>query len=186
MWKITLHAILFALLAVRTSAQPGITVCACQPEFYELTLDLDIFLNAQNQCTNTTITDQIPGIIEVACKVTPKSDSNVTDLTPFSVIEVKIAELDQNGAIQTETTIPGPFFQGDSFNYTSVIADPASINSTLYVPKGFQISLTGLNADEEEIENFWIVRYSNDCGFFPLLVVGDYIGWTIFVSLGSA
>jgi hypothetical protein len=50
------------------------------------------------------------------------------------------------------------------------------------IPRGFQLSLTGRNALEQNIVNNWVVLYDNDCGIFPVVTEGMVAGWTVFVS----
>jgi hypothetical protein len=54
------------------------------------------------------------------------------------------------------------------------------------IPRGFQLSLTGRNAIEQNIVNNWVVLYDNDCGIFPVVTEGMVAGWTVFVSEMSA
>jgi hypothetical protein len=67
--------------------------------------------------------------------------------------------------------------------YTSITAttETDKFNASS-IPHGFQLSLTGRNAIEQNIVNNWVVLYDNDCGIFPVVSLGMVAGWTVFVS----
>ena len=50
------------------------------------------------------------------------------------------------------------------------------------IPEIFQISLTGLNDENEIVRNSLGVVYTNACGVEPIFEVGEKFGWLIFVS----
>ena len=111
----------------------------------------------------------------------PDSSENVTDLVPVRVTEVQILELDQNLQVVFMTHLKDNFLDGDSFNYTSITRTiPDQLNATS-VPKGIQLFLTGRNAEEQDVVLSWAIVYDNGCGIFPLLTVGERVGWTTFV-----
>jgi hypothetical protein len=66
--------------------------------------------------------------------------------------------------------------------YTSITATETDMLNSSSIPRGFQLSLTGRNAIEQNIVNNWVVLYDNDCGIFPVVTEGMVAGWTVFVS----
>lgn len=169
-----------ALSAVRvTDAQVGVTLCACQPDFYEFTLDFGL------TCDDTDITSDLPGINDTTCRVSPVSNLNVTDQTPVVVTSVQISELGPPPELKVlfSTRIPLEQADGGKFNYTSVAATPQDITPET-LPAGLQMDITGRNQNEEEILLYWLIIYDNDCGIWPLLTEGQKIGWTVFSGLG--
>jgi hypothetical protein len=170
-----------ALSVVRVAyAQVGVTVCACQPDFYEFTLDFAL------TCEDDDITRDLPGINDTSCRVSPVTAQNVTDQTPVVVTSVQILELGPPPALTVlfDTTIPLELANGGKFNYTSVAATPQKITPET-LPSGLQMSIIGRNQNEEEVLNYWLIIYDNDCGIWPLLTVGQTIGWTVFSGLGT-
>lgn len=161
-------------------AQVGVTVCACQPDFYEFTLDFAL------SCNDTDITREMPGINDTSCEVNPVGSQNVSDPRPVVVTSVQILELGPppDFPILFETTIPLELSDGGKFNYTSVAAVPQTITPET-LPSGLQLSITGRNQNEEELLNYWLIVYDNDCGIWPLLTEGQKIGWTVFSGLGA-
>jgi hypothetical protein len=161
-----------------TSQIIGTDICACQPSTYQLILNLSL------SCSDTTVENTIPGILDRACQVESRGSSeNITDPFPVTIGSIIVSELDENRQAVGQTTYRGPYTDGDIITYTSIIlSDPDSVTAET-IPRGFQVVLTGLNLAEETLTNTWIVEYENDCSIFPLLTKGEQIGWTIFVSI---
>jgi hypothetical protein len=169
-----------SLLFLGSHAQKlGVTTCACQPATYEFTLDFNL------GCGDRDVRAGNPGIVDSACVLNTQGNQNVTDFVPVRVTEIQILELDQNLQVIFQTTKQGNFINGSVFNYTSITQTmPNKLNSTS-IPKGIQVFLTGRNAQEQDLVNFWAIVYDNACGIFPLLTVGEKMGWTIFSDLGA-
>ncbi|GKY96656.1 hypothetical protein MPSEU_000625200 [Mayamaea pseudoterrestris] len=157
----------------------GVDVCACQPATYEFKLDFGI------DCSDKTVVSGAAGINDTACIVNTEQQVNVTDFSPVRVTTIQILELNQDLRVIAQTPLSGDFRSGDTFKYTSVIAqiDPDEENVDM-IPKGLQITLAGRNAEEQDLVNFWLIIYENDCGVFPVVLEGQQIGWTVFNDLG--
>lgn len=153
----------------------GVDICACQPSVYRFKLDFNL------TCPDGTVSG--PGIVETACIVETRDASVlVTNPKPVRVTQIQILELGQDLAVVSNTLVEEDVFDGNEVEYTSVTKrDPSIINNTT-LPKGFQVFITGVNSDEETLVNQFAISYANDCGIFPLLEVGDRIGWIEFVS----
>lgn len=154
----------------------GVSTCACQPSTYTFQLNFDL------TCSDRDVRPGDPGIIDTACVLNPQGNENVTDLVPVRVTEVQILELDQNLQVIFQTTLEDNFVNGSSFNYSSITHTMPQLLNDTSIPKGIQVFLTGRNAEEQDLVNFWAIVYDNDCGVFPLLEVDQKVGWTIFVS----
>ena len=166
-----------SLLTIASSQELGVNLCFCQPDTITFKLDFSF------ECPGSNVAG--PGINDTACLVeTRDSIDAITDFAPTFVSEVQVLELDQNLQIVGQSFQNGPFFNGDEITYTSIVMQsPETVMaSPELLPRGFQVSITGLNANEESLVNTWVVRYTNDCGIFPLLEIGDRIGWSEFVS----
>ena len=171
-------AVAAASLFQSTNGQEiGIDICACQPSVYEITLDFGLV------CEDLNVGG--PGINDTACLIGTRlpDTENVTDLVPAQVSEIQILELDQNQDVVGQSVFTdGPFFDGDKVFYTSIVStDPELVNS-VSLPRGIQVSINGNNALNQPLLNTWGILYNNDCGIFPLLTVGQNIGWSVFVS----
>jgi hypothetical protein len=167
-----------ALLVGTATAQIGTELCACQPSVVTFTLDFG------TECSESTVF-ALPGngIQEVTCSVSTREEQNTTDPFPISVSQVQVLELDQNLLPFGQSVFEGSFVDGDSFTYTSIVStDPENVTEES-LPRGFQVTITGLNSLEESIVNLWAIVYTNDCGIFPLLEVGQQVGWSVFVSV---
>jgi hypothetical protein len=95
--------------------------------------------------------------------------------------KIQVLELNQNLDIISETPYEGEYFDGDIFTYTSVIASD-TITRPEDVPRALQMTITARNENEEDLVNFWIIIFDNSCGIYPVVLEGEQIGWTIFVS----
>ncbi len=158
----------------------GTDLCACQPSTYELTLDFGLV------CNDTTVGGE--GIFDQDCLIATRLPDtvNVTDLVPVTVSEIQILELDQfQDVVGIVIYNEGPYFDGDVVTYTSIVRSTPEFINPVTLPRGFQVSIVGNNAEGQPIINTWGILYDNDCGIFPLLTEGQTIGWTIFVSLAT-
>lgn len=172
----TLFASALVGYQVSQAQEVGVSICACQPDVYEFTLDLT------QTCDEMSVQKGEPGILDTACVVNTSGDQNVEDFTPVIITEIQILELDQKFDVVGKYRTSGEFATGDKFNYTSITASPDKLNATS-TPSAFQVFLTGRNAAEQDLVNFYAIVYDNDCGVWPLLEEGDKAGWTIFVSI---
>jgi len=101
------------------------------------------------------------------------------------VSSVTVLELDRLLRVIAQTPYRDDFRDGDTFTYTSIAATPEGI-ATLTPdrwPGGLQLDIVGVNRNEEPITNVWIILFENNCGIYPILEVGDVVGWTILVSI---
>jgi len=177
-----LFPLLVLLLSVLTANNPGakaqtvgVDLCACQPAAYEFVFDFGL------ACTDSTV--EGPGINASACVLNTETDQNVTDFRPVVVTRVLVLELNQNFEVIAQTPIVGDFMDGEMFRYTSVIAGDTADITPNDVPRGIQLSMAGRNAEEQDLVNFWLILYDNNCGFYPVLVEGQQIGWTGMVCI---
>jgi hypothetical protein len=155
----------------------GVDICACQPSTYEFVLDFGL------TCEEKTVAGA--GINASECRITTDRNLNVTDQVPISVSKVQVLELNQDLDIITTSQYDEEFADGDIFTYTSVIASN-NITRPQDVPRALQMTITGRNAEEQDLVNFWIIIFDNSCGIYPVVLEGEQIGWTIFVRIGSA
>ena len=177
-WTTTFPLLLAFLVRQTCAQQVGVDICACQPTAYEITLDFQLVCNDANV--------QGPGINETACVISSRlPDSvNLTDLVPVQVDDLQILELDQNQNIVGQTVYTdGPYLNGNKIYYTSILrSDPNLVNS-VSLPSGIQVSINGNNALNQPLFNSWGILYDNDCGVFPIVEIGEKIGWSVFVSI---
>lgn len=163
----------FALTAVQAQTI-GDDVCGCSPRSFTFNLDLSL------TCPPTNITSGGP-VAAVSCIVSPFGAPS-DDLTPIVVESISILELDQSNSVLIEERIDGNLLDGDSFTYTSVLNDAASIESSHQIPQALQLNLNGRNIDGVILLNVFIVTYSNRCGMVPVITEGHSTGWVVFVS----
>ena len=172
-----LPLILSTLGTLASAQELGIDVCACQPSVYEITLDNSLSCNDRDVMG--------PGILITECLVETRlnEEANVTDFVFQTISEVQLIELDGSGSVLASTPFrDGPYFNGDVIRYTSIIrTNPDMINNQNF-PRGFQAIITATNRMHQPLVNTWGILYDNDCGIFPLLSVGQKIGWSVFVS----
>jgi hypothetical protein len=97
------------------------------------------------------------------------------------VTSVDVLELDQLFSPLQQRTYPGPFQFGDSINYISTATtDPPMIIGN--VTRSIQLNIFATNALGQDIVNFYLIAFTNDCDAYPVLNQGDSAGWTQFVS----
>jgi hypothetical protein len=174
---IVLVASLVLALGAGASAQEsiGVDVCACQPS------SVTFQLNFTALCSENNV--EGPGIFDSACLVKP--DDTVVDQTPIIVSSVQIQELGgANLAVLDETIYQedAGYFNGDEISYTSIIERSPDTVTAENIPRGFRVTITGLNAVEATLTNQWIVVYESTCDVFPIVTAGQQIGWSVFGS----
>lgn len=159
--------------------QVGVTICACQPSVYTFQI------NYTSICTETNVLLN-PGIKGVDCfqRGVGTDADLINDTVPVQINNINVIELGQQFEALSTTPFAGSFADGSTFVYTSPnLATPEEVNNltTSTVPGGVQIVLDGINKEEQPITNTWIILFTNDCGWYPVLDVGDNIGWTTLV-----
>jgi hypothetical protein len=172
----TLLLIMAMLLVRRSDAQTiGVDICACQPAVYTFSFDFQLL------CADRNIDG--PGIIDSSCIQVNVVTNNETNLPFVAVSSIRILELDQELQTTAQTQINGDFRTGDNFTYTSIIATEFDNFNASSIPRGIQLDITGRNAFDQQVVNTWAILYSNDCGIFPILFEGEFIGVTIIVCI---
>lgn len=154
----------------------GVDICYCAPNTYQFTLDFSLFCPP----VNITLGDAIKA---TTCSVSPFGDPSVTDLVPVAVQSIDVLELDQNLQVISQEQIEGNFGDGDTFEYTSVAANPGDIVDAADLPRAIQLNINGVNELEQAILNVYLITFTNNCSSYPVLSEGQSAGWTVFVSL---
>lgn len=168
---------LLTSFGVVTGQEIGTEICACSPRSYEFTLDFSLTCPPVNIPVGDAIED-------TTCLISPFGALDVEDLAPVSVDSIDILELGQNLRVIAQTGIVQPLNDGDSFTYTSVVADPDSIGEVQQVPKGMQINIVGNNQNGDRIINAFLVTFTNECDKYPVFEEGQSAGWAKFTGLG--
>jgi hypothetical protein len=165
-------------MALPVYSQIGVTFCACQPSVYTFTFNFSV------ECEIETIDG--PGVRGADCFTRGIGlGSDKTNLTiPVQVTTVSILELDRSLRVVAQSPYVADFRDGDSFTYTSIVADPETVATLTEdtMPGGLQLDIVGINELEQPITNVWVILFDNNCGIFPVLEVVDQIGWTILVG----
>lgn len=171
-WIIYVSALVLSLFAGRAAAQDEI--CACSPSAFTFTLDFSL------TCPPVSVTRN-PGITATYCQILPFGDVNetVTDLVPVEIDSIDVLELGQTFSVLSQQNISGTFLDGDTFDYTSLIAAEGYDGE---LPKVLQLNFFGSNALGEKIINYFAISFSNVCDTYPAMFEGDSAGWTSFVS----
>lgn len=176
-----LSVVLLLLIVHCTNGQEtevGTTLCGCQPSQYTITLNLTL------SCNDRTISPQTPGVNDTECIVESRgvAAENIPDPFPTFVTDIVIIELDQKFDPIGQLIYNDSYVDGDTITYTSVLADTTRVLNSSTLPRALQIASTGINADGQPLTNTWVILFSNDCSVYPVLQVGQQIGWTVFVS----
>lgn len=166
---------LLASVGLATSQEIGTDICACSPRSYEFTLDFGLTCPPVNIPNGNAVDGS-------SCLISPFGALDVTDLVPVSVDSIDILELGQNLRVIAQTDVDQTFNDGDTFTYTSIVADPDSIEEAQQVPRALQISIVGNNQAGDRIVNFFLVTFTNQCDEYPVFEEGQSAGWAKFVS----
>mgnify|MGYP005847793819 CR=1 FL=1 len=149
-------------------------VCSCSPSTYEFRFNFDLRCPRPGE-------DYGPGISEVTCFITSYS-ADVLDLNPIEVQSISIVESDIERVPIAQSAVDGEFRDGSTFTYSSV---SALGDDNARIPQSIQLTITATNTVGEVLVQVWAIKFTNDCGVFPVLEVGESFGWTEFVSVCS-
>jgi hypothetical protein len=158
--------------------QIGVSICACQPGVYTFELNFD------SLCVNNTVTDNA-GVNGVSCyeRGIGVNAISINDTVPVRINAIDVLELDANQMTLAQTPYVNEYQTGDTFVYTSPLLGTLDAMSNLTtVPSGLQMNLNGINRLEEPITNVWSIVFDNNCQYYPVLTIGENIGWTTLVS----
>ena len=145
-------------------------LCACSPSTYEFTFNFGAACPEPGG-------DDIPGVDERTCFVT-SFDSEAEDVVPVSVQTISIIEADVDRVPIAQNAFDGDYEDGSTFTYSSVSA----LGNSSQIPQSIQLTITGLNEGGESLVLVWAIKFTNDCGIYPVLQIGETFGWTEFVS----
>lgn len=148
--------------------------CLCQPNQISFVLDFGL------ECDESSIRTGDPGIEEVECQVASPNRTSF-DPTPVTLDSVFIWEVDQNLNLINLVNFTDSFSSGDTITYDSFVTTDEFIGGGI-IPKGLSVRLNGVNGDGEEVSNFFVILYTNECTIYPVLEDGEQIGWTKLVS----
>jgi hypothetical protein len=163
------------LLAIVSSAMaqvPGTVACTCSPTMFTFTL------NFLGTCPGEVMASD--SIERTSCVVSDRDFMSVSPEIPVTVTSIVILEFGLALNELSRTIIPGPFQDGESFEFTSIIARQAfEDNDAIRV---LQIAVNGVNENQVPIRNSLGVVYTNACGVQPVFMFSDNFGWIVFVS----
>jgi hypothetical protein len=199
--KNVLFALLcFTILGRVLTQLVGVDICACLPTTVTFRLNFTI------ECDETSVAG--PGINETTCYIETRGNENVTDMVPISVSTVQVLELKEDQSVITGSNFDGGFVDGAEITYTSIVERAPDNITAATLPRGFQLVVTGVNAAEQTLVQTSAIIYTggtlfhrrilvvsifaaylqstlfvlSECGIFPLLEIGEQIGWVVFVS----
>jgi len=87
-----------------------------------------------------------------------------------------VLELESSFSVINNVTVTGPFLDGDSVSFSSIIKESDSI------PTALQINIFGVNGENQAIVNYFAIEFTNDCGIEPIFDAGNFAGWVYLVS----
>ena len=173
----TITIIPFLIIIFAGSTTSVSDICACTPKRYEFTFDFSL------GCSLGVTVDGV--VTSLSCIIDCSEDPNVADCVPVAVQSIDILEFDQNFQKYVKETINGNYKDGDTFQYTSVVADDskdAFQDGQKNIPQGIELNIIGVNQFGQSISNVYHITFSNDCNAYPVLSQGEHAGWTRFVS----
>lgn len=156
----------------------GTVLCACSPATYTFRIDFD------NECESSNI--QIGnGISETTTDCNNLNSPGNTDFVPVVLSQIQVAEIGRDFNPVVVDTRSEMFLDESTFVYTSVTAQPGQVFTNDTLVSGLVITFRGVNNAELDIENNIQIRFSNECGIFPLFEVGQQIGWAELIDFSQ-
>lgn len=156
----------------------GVDICACTPKQYEIsfrfTMDCNSNVNTRGVAIDGTeclLRGGVPGV-------------KVSTLVPVQVQTIEVLVLNSNTETLFQDSFVRTFTEGDTFQYTSTIAQ--SNNNMVIepgdVPSFIQLKMVGINRFNQLVLNVNTIQFKNDCTIYPVFTEGLFIGWANFVS----
>ena len=143
----------FAFLERASAQLVGVDICACLPTIVTFRLNFTFECDASNVFG--------PGINDTTCLIETRGNENVTDFVPTRVSTVQIFELNENLAVVGDSTSDDGYIDGSEITYTSIVVrNPTNVSTPATLPRGFQISITAVNAAEQTIVNLLAIQYT--------------------------
>lgn len=160
----------------------SLSQCVCQPSHWEFTLDF----SSSTDCTATNWQTG-SGIASLACasRSTNRQSSvptilEVVDSVTIQEFNAKHVELKKNeDDVDDESgpNVQGPFWNGESFSYTSMVSNLETTTSSSSLPSAITVHVFGVTPKQEMCEFEFTIYFSNDCNAaYPVINAGDYIG----------
>ncbi len=112
----------------------------------------------------------------------PFDDPSDTDLVPELVTLIDVSELGQNlQSVVGSQRLTGKYENGATITISSVSdkQDDLDMND---LPKAFQMSMIGVNANGGTIVFSALIIYTGSCDDYPVLLFGTSNGWALLVS----
>jgi len=155
------------------SNPPSVLLCACSPTVFFFKLDFFNF------CPPANITEGAgTGILQSLCEIDVGSGASSI---PDRVDSISIREFSSDLLVGLKNVnLPGPFFNGDTFVYTSIVASDANRSS---IPGLLQMTAEGFDENDDVVELQWAVQYTNLCDVLPFSP-GNSFGWAILEDIG--
>mmetsp|Transcript_45956 Transcript_45956/g.112128 ORF Transcript_45956/g.112128 Transcript_45956/m.112128 type:complete len:692 (+) Transcript_45956:127-2202(+) len=159
----------------------GITVCACQPGQYLMTFGFS------QTCDGSTVTPAIEGVNAVTCEVSVTSDDGTPvpggDPVPVRVGAIQTIEFGQTGQTVGQSVVNVDLNNGSLFRYTSISVTSTEFLTDETVPGKVEWIFTGRNAEGQIVQQSISMEFSDDCDAYPVLSVGEQLGWVSFTEL---
>jgi hypothetical protein len=170
-------AMLFSVVNGQIEDSTGDDLCSCSPTVFSFTLDFE------GTCPGNLVDDDgdpINDAIEnVSCDALVLSNDQ-SNLIPTVIDAIRILELNADAVIN-QTTLEGPFDDGDVIEYASISSNK-NLTET-YFPFGLQLVLTGENSDGTTVINVVAIDYdTSECGEWPIFPSDASVGWVDIVS----
>jgi hypothetical protein len=170
-WLVSVVVLSILGLQIRLIHAHNDTTCVCQPS------DITFAVNKTLSCDTSTIVTGLPGIADTQCVVTTTGNSS-PDIVPVSISSITVSEVDSSNNVLQSIA-----YSDAIFTYTSYAVTKSESVANGVIPKGLQISTTGLNAAGETIINNVEILFTNECKISPVLESGSQIGWTSLVCI---
>jgi hypothetical protein len=175
-FTITQVSIFLSLILVFCVAEPkrkpGDRLFTCSPKSFTFSL------NFNGQCPGNIASSL--GIDGTDCFFVP--DPNYT--SPLVVVKlIQVIEVNLDLSNLSVENLNGDFEDGFTWKYESVTA--GELSDEQEIPGGIQVNIRGQDEDGNMITNSVIIDYSNSEDGYPVLEVGNRIGWIVIVSQAS-
>ena len=170
--KVSIFLSLFLVLCVTEGKKIGKDIFACSPKSFTFSLNFD------GRCPGDIASNL--GIDGTDCFFV-RDPSNTSPLVTVKSIQIIEVNLDLSNL--SVENVNGDFEDGFSWKYDSLTA--GELSDEREVPGGIQLNIRGVDKDGNVITNSVIIDYSNEANGYPVLEVGDKIGWIVIVSQAS-
>jgi hypothetical protein len=154
---------------------------------YQTNPTTDMQFEFSNTCDQSTVTPALEGVLAVSCSVIVTEDDGTPiaggDPVPVRLGAIQAIEFGQQLQPVGQSVVNIDLNNGSLFRYTGIVVTSGEFITDDTLPAAVQWVFTGRNAGNQIVQQTIRMEFDDDCEDYPILTVGEQLGWVIFNDL---